>query len=33
MALSLCEVLEVALYFSKNFSEVATKGSAVAEAL
>ena len=31
MALSLCKVLEVALYFSKSFSEAAVKGSAVTE--
>ena len=32
-ALSLCRVLEVALYYSKGFSEAATRDSAVAEAL
>jgi len=32
-ALSLCGVLEVTLYFSKSFSEVAARVSAVAEAL
>ena len=32
MALSLCEVLEVTLYFSKGFSEAAARVSAVAEA-
>jgi len=32
-ALSLCGVLGVALYFSEGFSEVATRGLAVAEAL
>ena len=32
VALSLCGVLEVALYFSKSFSEVAARGSVVAEA-
>jgi len=31
-ALSLCRVLEVALYFSKGFSEAAARVSAVAEA-
>jgi len=31
MALSLCGVLEVALYFSKDFSEAAARVSAVAE--
>ena len=30
-ALSLCRVLEVALYFSKSFLEAAIRGSAVAE--
>ena len=29
ITLSLCRVLEVALYFSKSFSEAATEGSAV----
>ena len=33
MALSLCRVLEVALYFSKGFLEIAAGISAVAEAL
>jgi len=33
MALSLCRVLEVTLYFSKGFSEAATGGSVVAAAL
>ena len=33
IALSLYGVLEVTLYFSKSFSEVATRGSAVAKAL
>ena len=33
MALSLCGVLEVALYFSECFSEAAARVSAVAEAL
>jgi len=33
VALSLCGVLRVALYFSKGFSEVAARGSAVAEVL
>ena len=33
VALSLCGVLEVALYFSKSFLEVAARGSVVAEAL
>jgi len=32
MALSLCGVLEVAFYFSKGFSEIAARVSAVAEA-
>jgi len=32
-ALSLCEVLGVALYFSKDFSEIAARVLAVAEAL
>ena len=32
-ALSLCRVLEIALYFSKGFSEVAAGVLAVAEAL
>ena len=32
MTLSLCGVLEVALYFSKGFSEAAARVSAVAEA-
>ena len=32
MTLSLCEVLRVALYFSKGFSKVATGVSAVAKA-
>ena len=31
-ALSLCEVLEIALYFSKGFSEAAARISVVAEA-
>ena len=33
MALSLCRVLGVTLYFSKGFSEVAARVLAVAEAL
>jgi len=33
MALSIYGVLEVALYFSEGFLEVATRGSAVAEVL
>ena len=33
IALSLCGVLEVTLYFSKSFLEAATRESAVAEAL
>jgi len=33
MALSLCRVLGVALYFSEGFSEVAAGGLAVAEVL
>jgi len=33
MALSLCRVLGVTLYFSEGFLEVATRESAVAEAL
>jgi len=33
MALSLCRVLDVAFYFSKDFSETTARGSAVAEAL
>ena len=33
MALSLCGVLGIALYFSKGFPEAAAKVSAVAEAL
>ena len=33
IALSLCKVLGVALYFFKDFSEVATRESAVVEAL
>ena len=33
MALSLCEVLGVALYFSEGFSETAAGVSVVAEAL
>ena len=33
VALSLCGVLEVTLYFSKGFLEAATRESAVAEAL
>ena len=33
VALSLCRVLEVALYFSKGFLEAAARGLAVAEAL
>ena len=33
VALSLCRVLEVALYFSKGFSEAAARVLAVAEAL
>jgi len=33
VALSLCRVLEITLYFSENFLEVATRVSAVAEAL
>ena len=33
MALSLCEVLGVALYFSKSFSEAAAGVSVVAEVL
>ena len=33
MALSLCRVLEVALYFSKSFSEAAAGVSVVAETL
>ena len=33
IALSLCRVLGIALYFSKGFSEAATGGSAVAKAL
>ena len=33
VALSLCEVLEVTLYFSKGFSEVTAGVLAVAEAL
>ena len=32
IALSLCKVLKVTLYFSKGFSEAAARGSAVAEA-
>jgi len=32
MALSLCGVLEVTLYFFKGFSEIAARESAVAEA-
>jgi len=32
MAFSLYKVLEVTLYFSKSFSKIAAKGSAVAEA-
>jgi len=31
VALSLCRVLEIAFYFSKDFSEAAARGSAVAE--
>ena len=33
MALSLCKVLEITLYFSESFSEVAAEGSVVTEAL
>jgi len=33
VALSLCGVLEVTLYFSKDFSEIAAGGLVVAEAL
>ena len=33
MALSLCRVLGVTFYFSKSFSEVAARVSAVAKAL
>ena len=33
IALSLSRVLEVALYFFKDFSEAATRGSAVAETM
>ena len=33
MALSLCRVLGVTLYFSEDFSEVAARGLAIAEAL
>ena len=33
MVLSLCRVLEITLYFSKNFLEVATRISAAAKAL
>jgi len=33
MALSLCRVLGIALYFSEGFSEVAVGGLAVAEVL
>ena len=33
MVLSLCEVLGVALYFSKDFLEIAVRVSAVAKAL
>jgi len=33
MALSLCKVLGVALYFSEGFSEAAARVSVVAEAL
>jgi len=33
VALSLCRVLEIALYFSKGFSEATARGLAVAEAL
>jgi len=32
VTLSLCRVLEIALYFFKGFSETAAKGSAVAKA-
>jgi len=32
-ALSLCRVLGITLYFSKGFSEVATRGLAVAKVL
>ena len=33
VVLSLCEVLEVTLYFSKDFSEVATRELVVSEVL
>ena len=33
MALSLCRVLEVTLYFSRDFSEAAARGSTVVKAL
>jgi len=33
VALSLCGILGVALYFSEDFLEVAARGSAVAKAL